>query len=111
MDPKYDKLYDKIDGIILSPRLHLDLTNILLSFIFIDLPCSDKIVRKFLVDDFYKILDKMRNEYLLELGDYSKNADQHYEIQIKNKTIIVLMELTQKQIFHDEIIYFMTFLS
>ena len=109
---KYTIICDTIDDIILSPRLYFEIASLLLEnmFDFIS-SCSNKHICKFLVDDFYKILDKKQNEYLLELNDYSKNADQHYEIQMKKNKIILLMECSQKKTFHDEIIYFMNILS
>jgi hypothetical protein len=50
-------------------------------------------------------------EYLEELKDYTKNADEHLSTQKKIKKINDLGLLLQKKEYHDEIVYLINILS
>jgi hypothetical protein len=60
--------------------------------------------------DFYQLLCKKQTEYLEDIQDYSKNADDHLSLQNKIKKINEIGLLLQKKEYHDEIIYFMNIL-
>ena len=78
---KYTIICDTIDDIILSPRLYFEIASLLLEnmFDFIS-SCSNKHICKFLVDDFYKILDKKQNEYFNNLAiNYNFNNEDEYK--------------------------------
>ena len=111
----------KVDEIILSRRMSLDIAKILLENVFIGwkrgfvqpelVTIQDKDVRKYLVSEFYDILCDNQNEYFVELKDYTKNAEYHELVQKKIKNIAILGDNLKNKSFHDEIIYYMTILS
>ena len=111
MDEKYKIVYAKIDDKILSDRLNFEITTILLMDVFINWSTGEKSVRKFLLDDLYHILEYNKEQYLLDLDDYSKNAELHYEIQKKLKKTKELIVWSQNKQFHDDILYLMNILS
>ena len=111
----------KVDEILLSRRMSLDIAKILLKNVFIGWTCEIvqpelvtiqyKDVRKYLVSEFYDILCHNQNEYFVELKDYTKNAEYHELVQKKIKNISILADNLKHKSFHDEIIYYMTILS
>ena len=111
----------KVDEIILSRRMSLDIAKILLENVFIGWTCeaiqtelvtiNHKDVRKYLVSDFYDILCHNQSEYFVELKDYTKNAEYHELVQKKIKNIAILGDNLKNKSFHDEIIYYMMILS
>ena len=115
MDTNRTIIYEIMDDILLSNQGSLEIAKLFLTYIFIGWSnkCKedDKAVRKFLVDDFYKILSNKQAEYFDELQDYSKNADYHNKLQIRIKRINEIAALLQKKDYHDEIIYLMSIFS
>ena len=111
----------KVDEIMLSRRMSLDIAKILLENVFIGWKCEivktefetiqHKDVRKYLVSELYDILCHNQNEYFAELKDYTKNAEYHELVQKKIKNISILADNLKHKSFHDEIIYYMTILS
>jgi len=111
----------KVDEIILSRRMSLDIAKILLENVFIGWKCETvktdfetiqhKDVRKYLILEFYDILCDNQNEYFIELKDYTKNAEYHELVQKKIKNIAILGDNLKNKSFHDEIIYYMAILS
>ena len=111
----------KVDEIILSRRMSLDIAKILLENVFIGwkseivqtefVTIQHKDVRKYLISEFYDILCDNQNEYFVELKDYTKNAEYHELVQKKIKNIAALGDNLKHKSFHDEIIYYMTILS
>ena len=107
-----------LDDILLSPRLCFEIAKMLLETIFIRFDGNesnnktyDNSIRKYLVTDFYDVLGKKQNEYIIELKDYSKNAEYHNQVQQRLKNINILANELNKKEFHDNILYFMTILS
>ena len=61
-----------LDDILLSPRLCFEIAKMLLETIFIrfdgnENKSCDNSIRKYLVTDFYDVLGKKQNEYIIEL--------------------------------------------
>jgi len=105
-----------INNILDAPRLSLEIAKLLLEYVFVswnkpENAVGDKIIRRFLIVDFYHILCEKQAAYIEDLRDYSKNADEHFLIQKKIKKINELGLLLQKKEYHDEIIYLMNILS
>jgi hypothetical protein len=111
----------KVDEIMLSRRMSLDIAKILLENVFIGWKCETikpdfetiqhKDVRKYLILEFYDILCDNQSEYFVELKDYTKNAEYHELVQKKIKNIAILGDNLKHKSFHDEIIYYMAILS
>ena len=106
----------KINDILLASRLSLEVAKLSLDYVFVSWNkpeniIGEKQIRRFLVVDFYEMLCEKQSEYLEELKDYTKNADEHLSTQKKIKKINDLGLLLQKKEYHDEIIYFMNILS
>ena len=107
-------VYKMIDDIVMSPKLSLDVAKLLLTYFFTEhsLDTSyDKAVRNFLVTDFVTILREKNAEYMIELSDYSNNAEYHDLTYKRIKNIANIFLKLQTKDYHDEIIYFMSILS
>ena len=118
MDYNKEGVLYLLDNVLISQQnmFLVELGTLLLNHVFVswntpDDPISDKQVRKFLVTDFFQILYEKKSEYLEDLKDYSKNADEHLLIQTKIKKITAICLSLQTKEFHDEIIYYMNILS
>ena len=118
MDYNKEGILYLLDSILLSQQniFLVELGQLLLTHIFVswnkpDCLILEKDIRKFLVTDFYQILNEKQAVYLEDLLDYSKNADEHLLIQTKIKKIAAICLSLQKKDFHDEIIYYMNILS
>jgi spore coat polysaccharide biosynthesis predicted glycosyltransferase SpsG len=110
-----EKIETVLDDLLLSPRICFEIAKLLLETVFIqyDNNGSKRIensVRKYLITDFYELLGKKQNEYLIELKDYSKNNEYHRQVQQRMKNIIILADDLNNKDFHDNIIYFMNIL-
>jgi hypothetical protein len=112
----------RIDDILLSPQLTLEIAKLLLDCVFVSWNkpenileektiLEEKHIRKYLIVDFYQILLNKQSEYIEDLYDYSKTADAHLLLQNKIKKIAELAFILQKKDYHDEIIYVMNILS
>jgi hypothetical protein len=112
----------KVDEIMLSRRMSLDIAKILLENVFIGWTCETNVqtkfetiqhkdVRKYLILDFYHILCDNQNKYFIELNDYTKNSEYHDMVKQKIKNIAILGDNLKHKSFHDEIIYYMMILS
>ena len=107
-------VYKMIDDIVMSPQLSLDVAKLLLTYFFTEhnLDTSyNKAVRNFLVTDFFTILNEKNAEYMIDLYDYSKNAEYHDLTYKRIKNIANIFVKLQTKDYHDEIIYFMSILS
>ena len=115
MDCNTERINILLNDILLAPQLSLKIAKLLLECVFVSWNRSENTVgenhiRRFLVVDFYQILCKKQAEYIEEMHDYSKNADDHLSLQNKIKKINEIGLLLQKKEYHDEIIYFMNIL-
>jgi hypothetical protein len=107
-------VYKMMDDIVMSHHLSLDVAKLLLTYFFTEqnLDTSyNKAVRKFLVTDFFTILNDKHAEYMIDLSDYSKNAEYHDLTYKRIKNIANIFVKLQTKEYHDEIIYFMSILS
>jgi len=116
MDYNKELIVATIDDILLTSQLSLEITRLFLNYIFVSWnkpnnEIGEKDIRKFLIVDFYQILIGKQTEYIGDLKDYSKNADEHLLLQDKIKSIANLCLKLQKKEYHDEIIYLMNILS
>jgi hypothetical protein len=113
-DNKKSLVYKMIDDVVISARLSLDVAKLLLTYFFTEhrLDTSyDKAVRNFLVTDFITILTEKHAEYMIDLSDYSKNAEYHDLTYKRIKNISNIFVKLQTKEYHDEILYFMSILS
>ena len=115
MDYNKERINLLLNDILLSPQLSLEIARLLLECVFVSWNRSENIagenhIRRFLVVDFYQLLCKKQTEYLEDIQDYSKNADDHLSLQNKIKKIAAICISLQKKEYHDEIIYFMNIL-
>jgi hypothetical protein len=104
-----------LDGVLIADQFIVELGFLLLEHVFIGLRTpesliNDRPVRKYLVTEFYQILREKLAEYVEDLKDFSKNADEHHLIQIKIKKITEVCLSLRKKEYHDDIIYYMTIL-
>ena len=105
-----------INDILIASRLSLEIAMLLLDYVFVSWNkpeniIGEKHIRRFLVVDFYEMLCEKQLEYLEELKDYTKNADEHLSTQKKIKKINDLGLLLQKKEYHDEIVYLINIVS
>jgi hypothetical protein len=107
-------VYKMMNDIVMSPHLSLDVAKLLLTYFFTEhnLDTSyNKAVRNFLVTEFITMLTEKHTEYMIELSDYSKNAEYHDLTYKRIKNIANIFVKLQTKEYHDEIIYFMSILS
>jgi len=120
MDNKIDdniaRINTVLNEILLSLQLTLEIARLLLECVFVswnkpETLLEEKIIRRYLIVDFYQILCKTQTKYLEEMQDFSKTSDEHLLTQNKFRKITELGFLLQKKEYHDEIIYLMNVLS
>jgi hypothetical protein len=116
IDDKIARINTVLNEILLSLQLTLEIARLLLECVFVswnkpETLLEEKIIRRYLIVDFYQILCKTQTKYLEEMQDFSKTSDEHLLTQNKFKKITELAFLLQKKDYHDEIIYLMNILS
>jgi hypothetical protein len=111
-----DNIIARINDILLAPQLTLEIAKLLLECVFVswnkpENTAGENHIRKYLIVDFYQLLGKKQAEYIEDIQDYSKTADDHLLLQNKIKKIAAICISLQKKDYHDEIIYVMNILS
>lgn len=110
-----DNIIARINDILLAPQLTLEIAKLLLECVFVswnkpENTVGENHIRKYLIVDFYQLLGKKQAEYIEDIQDYSKTADDHLLLQNKIKKIAAICISLQKKDYHDEIIYVMNIL-
>jgi hypothetical protein len=104
-----------LDELFQSGRKSYEIAKLLLDHVFIDwvsyLEYFNLSIRRYLVTNFYQIISKIQEQYVIELSDFTKNNEYHYKLQQKIKCISDVLILLNKKEFHDDVIYYMTILS